>query len=109
MLQTTYNLNVTKLANANIAVHNKYHNEKKKKEKLTPQDLVAIGKQAFMYHWYDASIAFLLEAYSILSKNQVALRDQFQVSKTILDRVVAYHNRNLLKNRSPIGKKWKSF
>ena len=110
MLQTTYNLNITKLANAEVPVRERIvpSYTKVKHEKLISQDLVAIGKQAFMYGWYDTSILFLLEAYNMLVRTKDTFQ-QLKSSKQMLTSAVAYHNRMLLEYGYTVGESWKAF
>ena len=110
MLQTTYNLDVTKLTNADVKIQNKIMSSytTRLSEKLTAQDFVAIGKQAFLYKWYDTSILYLLQGYNELIKDREKWR-QFEASKELLRDVVAYHNTNLRKFGSSIGENWKLF
>ena len=110
MLQATYNLNITKLTyedietqNNALAVHTKRH-----PPKLTAQDLIAIGKQAFIYSWYDTSILYLLDAHNLLMKNKGRPR-QLEALNEFLTSVVAYHNAKLHKFGSSIGTNWKAF
>ena len=110
MLQTTYKLNIVKLANAEVSIDEEIMppHTKIKREKLIAQDLMATGKQAFMYGWYDTSIIFLLEAYNMLVRKKDTFQ-QFKSSKQILTSVVAYHNRMLLEYGYTVGESWKAF
>ena len=110
ILQTTYKLNITKLANAEVSIDEETVplHTKIKREKLIAQDLMAMGKQAFMYGWYDTSILFLLEAYNMLVRKKDTFQ-QLKSSKQILNSVVAYHNRMLIQYGYTVGESWKAF
>ena len=110
MLQTTYKLNVTKLANAELPMKDETLSPYKtmKNDKLMAQDLIALGKQAFMYGWYDTSLLFLLEAYNMIVRKKDTFQ-QFKSAKQILTSAVAYHNRMLLEFGYTVGEDWKAF
>ena len=110
MLQTTYDLNITKLANAEVAIDERKIplHTRMRHERLIAKDLIAIGKQAFMYGWYDTAILFILEAYNMSIRKKETF-EVFDASKRILTSVVAYHNRKLLEYGSTFGENWKAF
>ena len=110
MLQMTYKWNLTKLTNAEVPIEEEKvtPHTKMKHEQLIAQDLIALGKQAFMYGWYDTSILFLLEAYNMLVGKKDTSQ-QFESSRQILTSAVAYHNRMLLEYGYNVGERWKAF
>ena len=110
ILHTTYNVNVTNLETTDVKMHETTFqlSTQNKKEKLTAQDLIAIGKQAFLYNWYDTSIIHLLEAHNVLIKQKDRL-GELKAVKELLTSVVLYHNAKLSKYGSSIGADWKSF
>ena len=110
MLQMTYKLNITKLVNVEDLIEEEKvpPHTKMKHEKLIAQDLIAIGKQAFMYGWYDTSILFLLEAYNMLVRKKDNFQ-QFESSRQLLISAVTYHNKILLEYGYTVGENWKAF
>ena len=83
ILHTTYNGNVTNLETTDDKMHETTFqlSTQNRKEKLTAQDLIAIGKQAFLYNWYDTSITYLLEAHNVLIKQKEQSGTKFSPSQ----------------------------
>ena len=109
MLQLTYNLKIDELLNGKVTSQDSCVHLKCRQDKLTVQDLTALGVKAFAYDWYDTSILFLLEAKRLLVTNEFANKVHLFALQKLLILVSSYHNEVLQTFASPIGTKWMSF